>query len=227
MSAEAPQISEFRRGPGGRPSAAEAERRRLTLLESAARLFLERGFDAVSIDEISRRSGVAKRFIYARYKSKEELFIAAIDQISQEKLQALRETEKPPEGAEEGLTQFASRLLELALHPDAIALHRLFMSAAPRFPELTRAYIERNRSRNLGELRRLLEVYAERGEIVLDDPQLVAEHFFILTIGIPQRLALLGLREAPEEESRRLRSAVRLFLHGCRRQGPARDVDAP
>jgi hypothetical protein len=44
----------------------------------------------------------------------------------------------------------------------------------------------------------------------------MAEHFFILNVGIPQQLALLGMRESPQQEQRRLRESVRLFLDGCR-----------
>jgi TetR/AcrR family transcriptional regulator, mexJK operon transcriptional repressor len=205
----------FRRGPGGRPSAREAERRRAALLECAARLFLDAGYDPVSIDEISRVSGVAKRFIYARYKNKEELFVAAIEHFFAGRLEALHEMKAPRARAEKGLVQFVAPILELALNPDALALHRLFITAAPRFPELARAFVERNRHRNLADIRRVLQSYADRGEIVIADAQMMAEHFFILTIGIPQRLALLGLREPPKQEARRLRAAVRLFLRGC------------
>jgi hypothetical protein len=51
--------------------------------------------------------------------------------------------------------------------------------------------------------------------------QLMAEQVFISVAGIPQRGALLGWRETPQEQERRLRTAVRLFLDGCRvRQAP-------
>jgi hypothetical protein len=64
---------------------------------------------------------------------------------------------------------------------------------------------------------RVLRFYADRGEIDLPYPQMIAEQFFIAIVGIPQRLALLGAREPAAQEQRRLRIAVRLFLDGCRR----------
>ncbi len=216
MSVETPPTKEFRRGPGGRPSVAEAERRHLALLDCAARMFLDQGFDEVSIEEIARRAGVAKRFIYARYKGKEELFVAAIERLFAEKLEALHEFETPLEDPEQGLFAYASHMLELAVQPDALAANRLFLTAAPRFPDLARLFVERNRRRNLASLRGLLQAYEERGAISTGDAQALAEDFLMLTTGVPQRLALLGLRETPEEEQRRLRQAVRLFLDGCR-----------
>ncbi len=93
----------FRRGPGGRPTRQEAERRHRELLEVTRRLLLERGWDATSVDEISRQSGVAKRFIYARYPDKPTLFIAAAAQFRDEKLGAIAALGAPPEDVEHGL----------------------------------------------------------------------------------------------------------------------------
>jgi TetR/AcrR family transcriptional regulator, mexJK operon transcriptional repressor len=219
MGEKPSQAGEFRRGPGGRPSAAEAERRQKILLDCAARLFFDAGYDAVSIDEISRRSGVAKRFIYARFKDKSEIFVAAIGQFFRGRLEALHAFAPSSENAEEGLARFGAKLLEIVLDPDALALNRLFLTAAPRFPELARLFVERNRHQSLGDIVRLLNLYADRGEIEIADRDLLAEQFFIQVAGIPQRLALLGLREPPEQEARRLRSAVRLFLAGCGKRG--------
>ena len=41
--------SAFKRGPGGRPTRQEAERRHLSLLAAATHLFLEKGWDGASI----------------------------------------------------------------------------------------------------------------------------------------------------------------------------------
>ena len=68
----------FKRGRGGRPNREEAERRHRGLLDAARRLLLAKGWDGASIDEISRQSGVAKRFIYSRYPDKAALFVGAI-----------------------------------------------------------------------------------------------------------------------------------------------------
>ena len=212
---ETAQHTQFRRGPGGRPTRAEALRRHDALLATALRLFLDRGFDAVTIEEIARRVGVAKRFVYARYGDKSELFVAAIEHAITRPLGQLQAFAPPRGGAARGLTAFARRLIEIALEPDALALHRLFVTTAPRFPSLTESFMARNRHRAIGEIERVLAHYAERGEIVRGDKELMAEQFFICVVGIPQRLALLGLREPPAREARRLRAAVRLFLEGC------------
>jgi TetR/AcrR family transcriptional repressor of mexJK operon len=208
--------AEFKRGPGGRPTRQEAERRHAALLKTALRLFLEHGLDAVSVDEIAKRSAVAKRFIYGRYRDKSELFVAAVEHAVADRLDVLHAF-KPPHGrAASGLLAFGRKLLDIALQPETLALHRLFISAAPRFPDLGKLFVARNRHRFVGEIERVLTHYADRGEIELPNPQLMAEQFFISVVGIPQRGALLGWRETPQERERRLRTAVHLFLDGCR-----------
>ena len=59
---------------------------------------------------------------------------------------------------------------------------------------------------------------AHTRRLLLSNPRLAAEQFFILIVGVPQRLALLVGREPPDWEARRLRAGVRLFLDGCRRR---------
>ncbi|HMA73510.1 MAG TPA: TetR/AcrR family transcriptional regulator [Xanthobacteraceae bacterium] len=205
---------QFKRGPGGRPTREEAERRHRSLLATAFRLFLEKGWDSVSVEEISRQSGVAKGFIYARYADKGALFVGAIERLMADAMGTLHLAEPLPDDVERGLYAFGRKLLDLVLRPDALAFHRQFIAEAGRFPELAKLFVERNRVRDL--IVEVLQTYADRGAIEIGDPKLVAEHFAILVVGIPRTMALLVGREPPGEEERRLRAAVRLFLDGCR-----------
>ncbi len=205
---------EFRRGPGGRPTREEAERRHQSLLATAFRLFREKGWEGASIEEISRQSGVAKTFIYARYPDKAALFVGAIERLMADAVGTLPLSEPFPDDVEAGLVEFGKKLLDLVLQPEALAFRRQFFAEAERFPDLARAFIERNRLVEL--IVRMLSVYAERGVLDLGDARMAAEHYAILVVGIPRTLAMLVGREPPAEEERRLRAAVRLFLNGCR-----------
>jgi len=174
------EVAEFKRGPGGRPTRAEAERRRGNLLDTAMRLFLERGYEAVSVEEIAKRAGVAKRFIYARYGDKSELFAAAVEHNLLGRLEdTLHAVEPSPRGAERGLYEFGQSLIKMATQPEAVALHRLFVASAPQFPNIAKRFVERNRDRIVREAERVLRFYADRGEIELRHPQLTIEQFFI------------------------------------------------
>jgi TetR/AcrR family transcriptional regulator, mexJK operon transcriptional repressor len=208
----------FRRGPGGRPTRQEAERRHRELLETTKRLLLERGWEATSIDEISRQSGVAKRFLYARYPDKAALFVAAVAQFRDEQIGALGALGAPPDDVEEGLLALGRQLLAVALRDETLAIMRLFLSEAPRLRDYAKMFAESFPRRGLNGIAHFLVDYEKRGSLTLDDPQLAAEQFAMLIIGVPQRLALLGHRDPPEMEARRLRSAVKVFLDGRRRR---------
>jgi AcrR family transcriptional regulator len=207
---------EFKRGRGGRPTQQEAERRHRALLNTAMRLFLKSGWEGTSIGAISRESKVAKRFIYARYPDKSALFVGTLQRFIDDHAEALNVADSLAQDVAQGLLALGKRLLELALRPEALTFHRLFIAEAPRFPELARLFVERNRHRGLGAIEQTLRTYAARGDIELGDVQLRAEQFFILVVGVPQRMAMLLGRAPPAEEDRRLRAAIALFLDGCR-----------
>jgi AcrR family transcriptional regulator len=206
----------FRRGPGGRPTRSEAERRHISLLRTAADLFLAQGFQGVSIDAIAQAAGVAKRFIYARYADKGELFAAAIARLIEDRtgpLHAFDITDQPVEAA---LLRFARMMLEIALKPETLALFRMLLTEGPRFPALAKLDAERNRHKGLSAITRVLSAYAARGAIVLEDVEMQAELFAILILRGAQHRALILGPEAPDQVERRLRASVRLFLEGCR-----------
>jgi TetR/AcrR family transcriptional regulator, mexJK operon transcriptional repressor len=208
------ETGDFKRGPGGRPTREEAERRHRGLIEAAFRLFVEKGWEGTSIDEISRRAGVAKGFIYARYPDKAALFVGAIERLMEDAMGTLQMSEPLPAQVEEGLYTFGRRMLDLVLRPEALAFHRLFIAEAPKFPDLAQHFITRNRMVDL--IAGVLAQYPELAPVTPEEARSRAEHFAILVVGIPRTLALLVGREAPEQEARRLRAAVRLFLDGCR-----------
>jgi len=62
---------------------------RTCLMESAARIFARRGLDQASIDEVAADAGYTKGAFYANFKSKEELFLAMLDERFAERLEEL------------------------------------------------------------------------------------------------------------------------------------------
>src|SRR5262245_35160354 len=184
MPGQALERGEFKRGRGGRPTRKEAERRHRALLKTAMRLFLKAGWEGTSIDEISRQSGIAKRFIYARYADKAALFVGTLQRFIEDHVGALHMCEPLAEDVEQGLYALGRRMLDLALQPAALTFHRLFIAQAPRFPQLAKLFVEHNRHRGLGHIEQTLRAYADRGCIELGDPQIRAEQFFILVIGV-------------------------------------------
>lgn len=66
-------------------------RRRRHIAEAAARLFADRGFDAVTIADIAAEAGVAKMTVTNHFPRKEDLFLDRLDEQIDELRTALRE----------------------------------------------------------------------------------------------------------------------------------------
>jgi AcrR family transcriptional regulator len=69
-----------RRGRG-RPSRSERAdgASRPELIKAAAEVFAERGYEAASVDEVIRRAGLSKGTLYFNFSSKEDLFLAVVE----------------------------------------------------------------------------------------------------------------------------------------------------
>lgn len=99
-------------GKQGRPRASSRE----TLAEAACELFLERGYDATSVSDITARAGVSRSSFFNYFSSKHDVVWSGIDERI-----AVLETQLHEPGA-------GSRIAELLagfatdLHPDAFAL---------------------------------------------------------------------------------------------------------
>ncbi|HOK07318.1 MAG TPA: TetR/AcrR family transcriptional regulator [Syntrophales bacterium] len=52
----------------------EKESRRGAILKAARKLFLERGFRAVTVDDIAKKAEISKGAVYLHFKSKEEMY---------------------------------------------------------------------------------------------------------------------------------------------------------
>ncbi|HCA18271.1 MAG TPA: TetR family transcriptional regulator [Alcaligenes faecalis] len=66
------------------PRTQPSEVRRRDLLEAAAALFLQHGFDATPVDDIVARAGMSKGLFYHYFSSKQELLAALREQFIQQ-----------------------------------------------------------------------------------------------------------------------------------------------
>ena len=211
---------------GGRPPRAQALLLRDRILEVATALFLSEGYGATSIEAVAERAGISKRTFYHRFDNKAALFAAVVHRII--------EQIRPPPGVPllEGATlhkilrRLAGLILQAALSPQAIALHRLITAESLRFPNLARAVYDEGWAREattlIGDLlARELAGKRLKGEL----RDFAAMQFLYMVVALPQRREMgLGLPMTAKELTAWADNAVKLFLHGCR--GLSRPVSA-
>src|SRR6202165_6035936 len=207
-----------RRGAGGRAPREEAVRRDARLLDVATRLFMERGYDCTSIDAVAETAGVSKPTVYARYHDKRDLFTAVLRATIQRwlaPLSAAAEAAKVnPKSVETTLHDLSRHLMAHASTPEVIMLRRTLAAQAVQFPELAKLAHEEGwlRGARAGDI--LLEHFADRGQIEVDDPAMAADLFLSLVLGTSDKLH--GIATRPKLQELRRQAAVKLFLNGVK-----------
>jgi len=182
------------------------------ILDAARRVFLRAGYSA-SMDLVAAEAGVSKQTVYNHFGSKEGLFRAIVDHVSGELLDVLVEGDARPDPAAT-LEAIARRFLNLLLTPSYLALHRMLVAEAPRFPDLAREIYLGGPARAASELALYLAQESRKGTLAVTDPALAAEQFFGALCGHLHLRTLLSPRDAPGEAEieRAIAHAVRGFL---------------
>jgi AcrR family transcriptional regulator len=122
---------------------ARREARRNAILDVAAQSFLEHGYAATTMSAIAAALGGSKGTLWSYFPSKEVLFAAVIDRVTKAFRAQLSLILNPRDGVETALRRFCLEFLRKVTSPEAIALHRLVVGEANRFPEMGRIFYER------------------------------------------------------------------------------------
>lgn len=206
--------------PGvGRPTRAQQQQRHEELLNVALDIFLERGFEQTTMEEIAIQVGMSKRTVYARYEDKGALFKAAVRRaierytVPREALEAVA-----TDDLEETLSAIARLRIANVAKPVATKLQRILSAQSYRFPELFNAAFEEGAGPTIKFLRDLFVRYSKQGKINVTEPQRAATAFLSLVVGGPARIIVSGNKLDQAEIEKHIHFAVDLFLVGIRRR---------
>jgi TetR/AcrR family transcriptional repressor of mexJK operon len=208
------------------PTESRSDARRRAILAVARETFFERGYAATSMSEIAARLGGSKGTLYNYFRSKEELFAAFMSETCQQRAAAIFDA-MPPIGevksVRESLIDLGVSWLEFLLLDEMVALHRLVVAEAGRFPELGRMFYEGGPQR--GELR--FTDYFERamaaGRLPPNDPHMVGQRLKDLVMSDVLLRKLWVVLEPPtaQELHNHVVRSVDIFLAAF---GPASDA---
>ena len=200
---------------------------RQRILREALRLFSQRGYDAVSVEQIAEAVGIKAPSLYKHYKGKQDIFDAVFaetarrydaftDSISvhlgntAEDLDTLRCLN------EDDLVLKVRSLMAYSLHDDFISQFRRMMTIEQfRSPQLSALYSERYVAQIQRYYTGLFTRMISLGVLRDEDPQLLA-----LIYDAPILLMLGECDRHPEMEDeamRQLEAHVRLFYRTYRR----------
>ena len=115
--------------PSNRPLSCKAESRCTKFIDVAYHLFLENGYEKVSMNDIVKHAGGSLATLYKHFGNKEQLFIYVLEQKTEELFRDWAQKSVCYEGRLEAFFMEIGKLfLDLIITDDAILFNRLIVS---------------------------------------------------------------------------------------------------
>ena len=197
-------------GKRGRPRNPDIERR---IIRAAQACFARRGFDGTAMNVLASRAGTSKATIYLYFRTKQDLFKAALDNLLAQLPRASELTSRVTgDSVEERLLVVARRVGQL-LSSARLEFVRSAL-ASDISPPLRECVLETAGKPYLQSIDDYLLDEAARGFLSLGDSRLATSYFIALIVG-PEALRSRwsGSAFGPIDEAQ-LRDAVRVFIRG-------------
>lgn len=179
---------------------ARRQSRREAILDVAAQSFLERGYAGTTMSAIAATLGGSKGTLWSYFPSKEVLFAAVIDRVTEAFRAQLSLILNPRDGIETALRRFCTEFMRKIVSPEAVALYRLAVGEAHRFPGIGRIFFERAPLQTQKLLAAFIGEAMERGQLRRSDPLVAARQLIAMCmLGSHQQLLMSVVEEVTAE----------------------------
>ncbi|MGY9049705.1 hypothetical protein P775_26205 [Puniceibacterium antarcticum] len=185
------------------------------ILAGAKRIFMERGFDAASVNDICRAAGVSKSTLYIYFDGKEDLFETMIEEERDRRFETVTgilTTDAPPA---EVLLRYGCAVASIVCSDDVVRAQRIIIGISERMPELGARFFEGGSQRAKTDLTVFLQRQVCEGRLEVSDIPLAAAQFLELSMTSLWRPRLFGQRRvapSPKEIETVVTSAVTMFM---------------
>jgi len=184
------------------------------VIAGAREVFLAKGFEGASVDEIAKAAHVSKATLYSYFPDKRLLFMeVATLECRRQTDTALEsiDTARPPR---EVLGFAAARMMDFILSPFGRGVFRIVVAETGRFPEIGREFWLCGPERGKQILVDYFREACERGELEIDDLRLAADQFSELCKAdlFPRLIFGLSTEFTAAERARVAEGAVGTFL---------------
>jgi TetR/AcrR family transcriptional regulator, mexJK operon transcriptional repressor len=200
----------------GNTRARQLAARRQQLIAVAEQQFLQHGFANTSVNAIVREAGGSLATLYAEFGSKESLFESVLSERAVRFFPEERSAPKRTLDAKAELRALATQMLKRMLSDDGVAIYRLAVHEAPRFPALRKALLEVGMPGLLDRTARYLQALANHGALKIEsEPEaarLAASRFIALVQGQVVFSAACGGTISARTRTTHVSEAVEAFL---------------
>ncbi len=198
----------------------KTEAKRQAILEAAAEVFREVGFERASMSEIRARIGGSKATLYNYFPSKEKLFFEVMHHAKALELEAIvGALNQDADDLKQELVHFGQKFLAVLYSPEAISVRRLVIAEA-RHSDVGKLSFERVTVPIEKQVAEFLKREMKRGNLRTADAKTAALHLLGLLESEQLQRVLLGVIESvkPDAISGAVRRAVDAFLSGYGRR---------
>lgn len=144
------------------------------LLDAALDEFIANGFDAARIEDIAKRAGLSKGAVYLYFKSKEDLLRALIEREAAPVAARVAFLAQAPGEPVEMLRAIARTVGGAMANPRLMAIPRLVISVADRFPDLREFYRDQVAVQAKSAIEGLIRKGVAKGQFRKVDPHVGA-----------------------------------------------------
>lgn len=167
--------------------------KRAAILEAAERMFLQQGYEGVSMDQIAAEAGVSKLTVYSHFGDKDTLFTEAAAAYCEQQMPASVFEPSPGTPIRQRLLEVAEAFFTMIESPEAIAGHRLLCTPQMVEKRLAQRFWQGGPERLQLAFAALLGRRIETGDLEIAEAGVVtaAGQFFVLLKGdLHQRMVL-------------------------------------
>jgi AcrR family transcriptional regulator len=188
---------------------------REVIVAAATRLFLERGFGAVSMDELAAAAGVARRTLYNQFANKEEIFREMLQRVSGQLEDAF-----PPgietQGNVEAVLRLVGRMiLKLHKNREYLGFLRMVVADSRQFPWIAEEFAA-VMDPQTERLVRLLAHLTSIGVLNCRNPILAAHQFMGALNDLSLWPWMMGRKRIPVPDEELVEETIRMFLEHYR-----------
>jgi AcrR family transcriptional regulator len=180
------------------------------ILNEAARLFVARGYNGISMREIAEGCGISKAGLYYHFVDKEQLFLAILNNSLDELTAIISESTNLQGSTRKQLEHFANAIF-LRLPADRRALIRLAGQEMGKLsPKAREEFGQRYQSEFIGRLAGILAEAMQKGELRSCDPVMAT---WVL-LGMMYPFFSASSESRPEVDSDVVEFILNVYLRG-------------
>jgi AcrR family transcriptional regulator len=184
--------------PGAGQRETKRELRRQAILTAARELFIEKGYEATTLNDVVRRSGGSLATLYEMFENKPGLLRAMVHEhctVISDTIDHAISAHQPPR---EALWAITEPMFDKIMDPQATALFKAALAQA----DLGLQLYEAGPATGQAKVAEYLALQAEEGVMDIDDPVEAAQMFFQMMFGHFHQQILFGVPVELSSEER-------------------------